>query len=313
MHRYEASQLEMIQSLPLIEAIHSQPNEALQLCRNMKQRRRLRLPLTLPVQEVNTLKAWLNSSGMNVHVGGTPSILIAEAHGVKTSARDFAVDLIDLIVKSNLAALWVLPGEHSSNTAPVDKHSLSIETLLASLVTQALALNPTVLSKGPAPLSLKNFKPGLPIEHWFRLLQQSVSGLPFLLIVLDLPTIRSALRGSNDDQSMELDEFLGKILSISNTADGTIKIVALAWKLDEATAFLTLSGINPCDEESSFAEAPRIATDPGPRKVRMMRNPKFRAVYTARRQKLELALRDAAWSSGAGRNDEDGNGSERND
>ena len=262
---YEGSQIELIQSLPIFEKVLSHEN-TLQYCRSMTSRRRKRMPCSLSYRDMITLKMWFDSKDS--------TILIGEAHGIKTSSRDFAVDLLDLVLPTSLPAIWALPMSISSEDVP------DFENVLASLVIQALELNPTVLSTGVNPISTRHFRSPLPVDSWLQLLQKSLRGMKYLLIVLDFTMLQACLRKNN---ILEPAEFLEALLNLKGAQGPKLKIVALTWKLD-----LVIT------DRAGGSLAPQlVATDPGPRKVRLMRNPKFRAAFSARRQKLAVALREA--------------------
>jgi len=213
---------------------------------------------------MDVLRSWINrkSSG----------ILIGEAHGIKTSSRDFAVDLLDVIMKARIPAIWALP-----QPTEEEESTVTVEDLLVSLVLQAINLNPSVLSEGVNPISATHFRTIGSVEKLLQLLQRSVKGLKFTIVVVDLMLLKRVLRKS---KSLEPEEFLEMLLDMTESHDGIIKIVVLTWR-SEAIISET--------RRESFA-ADMVVTDPGFRKVRLMKNPQFRIVYNARRGRLSNAL-----------------------
>ncbi|CAI6238245.1 unnamed protein product [Periconia digitata] len=264
--QYEGSQIEMIQDLPIFQRVPYHEG-TLEYCRSMTSRRRKRLSCSLSYTDVIKLKTWFENRNS--------AILIGEAHGVKTSSRDFAVDLLNLVRPSSLPVVWVLPERLESESV------VELEDVMAGLVLQILELNPTLLSTGVNPISTRHFRTSLSVEQWLQLLRKSMQGMKQLLIVLDFTILQATLERSN---MYEPEEFLEAFLGLKSIHGPIIKIVALTWKLDHVIS----GGI----DDRFVTEL--IATDPGPRKVRLMRNPKFRAVFSSRRQKLAVALKESS-------------------
>lgn len=227
------------------------------------------MPCALSPKDMGVLKTWF--------VDKDSAVLIGEAHGIRTSSRDFAVNLLDLVLPAHISAIWALPVPSMVDNIP------DIEDILACLVIQALELNPSVLSTGVNPISTRHFRPPYTLEKWLKLLQRSIQGMKSLLIVLDFTMLQACLRKSN---VLEPEEFLEMLVGMTGTRRGVLKVVALTWKLEPIIAKHRQDSLEP-----QF-----VSTDPGPRKVRLMRNPKFRAVFSARRQKLAVALREGAWT-----------------
>jgi hypothetical protein len=227
------------------------------------------VPYSLSPKDLDILKTWFMDKDFTV--------LIGEAHGIRTSSRDFAVNLLDLVLPAHISAIWALPVPSIVDNVP------DIEDILACLVIQVLELNPSVLSTGVNPISTRHFKPPYTLEKWLKVLQRSIQGMKSLLIVLDFTMLQACLRKSN---ILEPEEFLEMLVAMTGTRRGVLKVVALTWKLEPIIAKHGADSLEP-----QF-----VSTDPGPRKVRLMRNPKFRAAFSARRQKLAVALRERAWT-----------------
>jgi len=229
----------------------------------MTRRRRARLQCSLSSGNIKMLKAWATNKDS--------SILISEAHGIKTSSRDFAADLLDALLEASIPAIWSL-------SSSIDEGDVMLENLLAALIMQAIRVNPGVLSDCVNPVSVIHFKATRTIDEWFRILQRCLRGLKRLFIILDLILINKVLKR---DRSLELEEFIGKLEDLCYSHNGILKIVALTWRTD-ATLY-RLSQDSPVGTV--------IATDPGPRKVRLMKNPKYRTALASRRQCVSDVLK----------------------
>lgn len=263
--QYERSQIELIQSLPIFENVPSH-EQALTYCQSMASRRRRRISCSLSNKDLSTLKIWFESKGS--------SILVGQAHGVKSSSRDFAIDLLNLVMPTSLPVVWLLPGSMDIATVP------TLEDILASLVIQTLEANPAVLSSGINPIFTRYFRSPIQTDKWLQILKRSMMGMRHLLIIVDLTMLSTSLKQSN---TFEAGEFLEALQQLGGTQGPAIKVVALTWKLDTVLS---------SDMDDNLA-IKTITTDPGPRKVRLMRNPKFRAAFGARRQKLAVAFRES--------------------
>lgn len=196
------------------------------------------------------------------------SILIGEARGIKTSARTFAVDLLDAILEADIPAAWLLPGSF-------DDEDLTLENVLLILIMQVIASNPSVLSNNMNPLSARHFTATATIDDLFRIFQQCLRGMKRLFIIIDLILISKVLQR---DSSLEMEEFVGKIYNTSYNHNCILKIIALTWRSDAILSSL------PRD----ISEATVIATDPGARKVQLMRRPKYRAAFALRNQRFDV-------------------------
>ena len=247
----------------MLEQLPSHP-QSLQYCRSMTRRRRVRLQCSLSSGDMKILKAWTTSKDS--------SILISEARGIKTSSRDFAADLIDALLEVNIPAIWSLPSS-------IDEEGMTLENLLMALIMQTVSLNPCVLSDGVNPVSVMHFKATRTIDDWFRIFQRCLRGLKRLFIILDLILISKVLKKVH---SLELEEFIDMLDGLCHSHDGILKIVALTWRTD--TTLYRLSQASPGSTV--------IGTDPGARKVRLMRNPKYRTAFVSRRQGVSDVLKD---------------------
>ncbi|PVH95787.1 hypothetical protein DM02DRAFT_731625 [Periconia macrospinosa] len=262
---YQRAQIELITSLPIFSTLPSQ-EATLKYCQSIASRRRQRISCTLSYRDLLILKTWFETNDS--------SVLIGQAHGIKTSSRDFAVDLLNLLIPRSIPAIWILPENESMEIMP------DLENIMASLVAQTLELNPAAFSAGQHPISTHSFRRPISIKRWFDILQKCMEGLKYLLLVLDFTMLQSCLERS---RLLEAEEFLEAMLKLRGPKGPVLKIVALTWKMNP---------IIDIGEDSNLATE-LVSTDPGPKKVRLMRNPKFRAAFSARRQRLAVAMKES--------------------
>ncbi|KAF2093915.1 hypothetical protein NA57DRAFT_61131 [Rhizodiscina lignyota] len=264
-HNYETLQMDNIRALPMIEHVPS-AEQSLQYCRSMTRRRRVRLKTSLSARDIQWLKTWITNK--------ESSILIGEARGIKTSSRDFAGDLLEALISAEIPVIWFLPSS-------LDEDDVTAEKVFISLIMQTINLNPGILSEQVNPVSATHFKTVRTTDEWFTMFQRCLREIQQLYIVLDLILISKLLK---KDSSMELDELLEKLEELSERHTGIIKVVLLSWRSDA-----TLSGLSERSVDTHI-----LATDPGPRKIRLMRNPKFRAAFSARGRSVSDALKTSA-------------------
>ena len=255
---FQQTQIQTIRSLPTLESIPSH-DDALEYCRSMTRRRRIRLPCSLSLGDLDLLRSWVNRKASG--------ILIAEAHGIKTSSIDFAVDFLDSVDKAGVSSIWALPQPAE------EERAVTLEDLLISLILQAISLNPNALSEGVIPIAAFHFRKRESVEELLQLLRRSLKGLNFVIIVIDLTFLNKILERS---KLLELDGFLEMLRGMMESHDGILKFVALTWKSEALIP----------DMRREIIAADVIATDPGLRKVRLMRNPRFRTVYNGQRGRL---------------------------
>jgi hypothetical protein len=196
------------------------------------------------------------------------SILIGESRGIKTSSRTFAVDLLDAILEADIPAVWLLPSSF-------DEEDLTLKNVLLVLIMQIIAFNLSLLSNNMNPLSARHFTTTATIDDLFRILHRCLSGLKRLFIIIDLILISKVLQR---DSSLEVEEFVGKICNMSYNHNCILKIIILTWRSDATLSNLSrdMSGVTV------------IATDPGARKVQLMRRPKYRAAFALRNQRFDV-------------------------
>lgn len=190
------------------------------------------------------------------------SIINLEARGMRTSSRDLSADLLKALLEAEIPVAWILPGS-------IDDEDSTMEQLFASLILQIIKVNPTVLSDQAHRISVAHFKGEHSMDDWFSLLGRCLKGVKKIFLVLDLVFIRKVLQR---DHSMQIDVFIQKLEDICQTQQGVLKIIILTWRSD--TAYNAILEALP--------DGVVIGTDPGARKVRLFRNPKFRAAHNAR-------------------------------
>lgn len=254
--------MDTIQSLSLIDQVPPH-DRSLSYCRSMKRRRRVRFNSSISVGDVARLKSWFASKEF--------SVVIGEACGLKTSSRDFAVDLVDTLLEAKIPVIWILPSS-------LDEGEMTVEHLLVTLIMQALKMNSGVLSEHVNPVSATHFKETRSVKDWFRILQRCLNHFKECVIVLDLILISKVLQ---KDSPIGLGNFMEMLEDFSRNLRTTVKIVTLTWRSDA-----TLYGLSEC-----LSESLTVTTDPGPRKIRLMRKPKYRAAFSARGNRLSTVFK----------------------
>ena len=203
-------QIIQITSMPSLAHLPD-PEECLKYCWSIKMRRRTHL--LLHPSQISKLREWHE----------TPAafpILIAHGRGLRTLARDFAVELLKMLRASGVPAIWAL----SHTTSDVDVGASLIDILL-SLSKQALVLNPNTLNSGINPVSSSHFQNVLTEDQAFKLLDRCVSGIPKLYIVLDMALVNAAVNYYDTLVNSFVQKFLNLLLAQPN---GGIKLVLAA-------------------------------------------------------------------------------------
>ncbi|OBR14149.1 Nacht domain protein [Colletotrichum higginsianum IMI 349063] len=239
--------------------------DSLAWCRSMRNRRRQKAPTQLPVSELSKLKHWVSDP--------SSSLLLAEGQGVRTSSLDFAADFLDTVTEQGYPVLWALPstvgGAGEENTG-----GASVQGILRSLISQALSLNPAVLSEGANPLTAKHFKTAASIQQWFKLLERCVSSFARLFIVIDIRAIQAAVEHEESEtQHFTTSDFVERVSQlVAQRSHGGLKIVIVSWRFNMATSM---------DPDEVF-RGMQISTDRGRKVERLMKQPKFRALFRRR-------------------------------
>ncbi|KAK6209491.1 hypothetical protein QIS74_11075 [Colletotrichum tabaci] len=239
--------------------------DSLAWCRSMRNRRRQKAPTQLPVSELSKLKHWVSDP--------SSSLLLAEGQGVRTSSLDFAADFLDTVTEQGYPVLWALPSTVGS-AGEENTDGASVQGILRSLISQALSLNPAVLSEGANPLTAKHFKTAASIQQWFKLLERCVSSFARLFIVIDIRAIQAAVEHEESEtQHFTTSDFVERISQlVAQRSHGGLKIVIVSWRFNMVTSM---------DPEEVF-RGMQISTDRGRKVERLMKQPKFRALFRRR-------------------------------
>ncbi|KAI0385719.1 hypothetical protein F5Y04DRAFT_276243 [Hypomontagnella monticulosa] len=247
-------------------------DDSLNYCKSMRDRRRQKKPIQLPTLALSTLKSWVMKPAS--------SLLLAQGQGIKTSSLDFAVDFLDIILERGYHVLWALPStteEH--NSIP------SMTTVLQSLISQALTLNPGIVTEGSNPVTTEHFKSATSIHRWLVLFERCISSFPRLFLVIDINLMELAVGDmGNDQEFFTLRDFIEQLSDlVNNKFEKGLKIVIISWRFDTVTSL---------DAKEIFNEA-RIFTDMGKRMESLMRQPKFRSVSRRRNQRFAEKFRSS--------------------
>jgi hypothetical protein len=203
-------QMIQITSAPTLSHLPN-ADESLQYCRSIKTRRRVQF--LIGPSQIDKLREW----------HGSPDafpILIAHGRGLRNLARDFSVELLDMIRESGVPTIWAL--SHSTSDTSTE---LSLTDILLSLSMQLLVLNPRVLSEGVNPISSFHFQSALTEEQSFKLLGRCMSGISKLYILLDMAVVNAAV----DYNSTHSSRFIQKFLDLlQNRPEKGIKLVLAA-------------------------------------------------------------------------------------
>jgi hypothetical protein len=199
-----------ITSLPTLSRL---PNaeESLQYCRSIKIRRRTHW-LIDPAQ-VSKLREWHEDPDAY-------PILVAHCRGLHNVARDFSVELLDMIRESGVPTVWGL-----SNNA--SDEGISLMGLLLSLAMQALVLNPKVLSDGT--ISNYHFQQVSTEDQGFTLLGGCLSGLSKSYIIIDMAVANAAVKYDERLASSFIQKFINLLLA---RPERGVKLVVVAGELE---------------------------------------------------------------------------------
>lgn len=225
----------------------------------------MRLPSSLSRSELNHIKNWL--------LEDSSSLLVAQAQGIKSSARNFAVDLLDVILQLQIPVIWALP------RSTREDDTLSLESILKMLVIQTVTLNPGLCGSGPSYVSPHTFNAVHGEDGWFDILRRCIRSFERLFIIIDMGLVEHALPKSE----MEYSEFVQNLRNFTQHLGKTkVKIVMLSDKY---------ATIMSDDAEDSLG-AEFVKTDQGRQKLHMLRYPRFRAHYALRQRMVPNKLLD---------------------
>jgi Tfp pilus assembly protein PilO len=142
--------------------------ECLGFCQSMAKRRRSRTRLLLP--NTAQLQRWSDHP--------RSSFLITESSSGQ-AAKDFLVEIVDLIRASDRRILWAL------RFADYWERNLSVADILRMLAIQALQINPKALTSNAHPITMSHLREAVDERDWLMILNRAIAGLPFVYIVLD--------------------------------------------------------------------------------------------------------------------------------
>jgi hypothetical protein len=210
---FRNSQIEEIGKALLLEDTPL-PNETLECCRSLRNRLRQKTPIQLPFQELLKFKHFLTSP--------LSSLPLAQGQGVKTSSRDFAVDLLDAILERGHPVLWALESFHREN-----EPRPSITGILRSLVSQAISLDPSAVSEGVNPIGKHHLKNMVGVDPWFQVLHRCLLNIPQLFMVIELGSIELALASADDiGESFKVSDFVERISELAcKRSQGGLKVI----------------------------------------------------------------------------------------
>ncbi|CRJ82833.1 hypothetical protein BN1708_009044, partial [Verticillium longisporum] len=257
---FRKGQVEDIRNYLLLQDT-PESDESLAYCRSMRNRRRRTMPTQIPVSALETLVSWVSDP--------SSSLLLAQGQGIRSSSLDFAADFLDAVLDKDYPVLWALPSASEEEALKP-----SISGILRSLISQALALDPSIVSEGVNPVSMKHFKTCEGVQQWFAIFERCITRLPRLFLVVDMGLIELATSHEEEEHEFfKVDHFVEFLAEmISRRAKEGLKIAVLSWRFAVSTSL---------DADEVFDQR-RIFTDQGRRAERMMRKPKYRAMFKKR-------------------------------
>ncbi|KAF2112710.1 hypothetical protein BDV96DRAFT_156385 [Lophiotrema nucula] len=102
--------------------------------------------------------------------------------------RDFAADIIDLILEARLPTLWALD-------LPDMEIRYSPEDIVRYLVSQVLRKNHTLLNEKSGALSAARYQSASSVEDWFALLGSVLEGMPQVYFIVDMEFLQKSVGG----------------------------------------------------------------------------------------------------------------------
>lgn len=160
-------QLGQILSMPFAENLPAS-GECLRFCQSMVNRRRQRTRVLLP--DTLQLQRWSDHP--------RSSFLITESSSGQ-AAKDFLVNLVDLVRKTDHRILWAL------RFADYWERNLTNLDILRMLVIQSLQINPKALTSSFHPITMTHLREAVDERDWLLLLNRALAGVPYVYIVLD--------------------------------------------------------------------------------------------------------------------------------
>lgn len=255
---YRRGQIEEIRSTILLLEDTPDSTQSLAFCKSMRRRRRQKLPTQLPAATLSKLKDWV--------LDPSSSMVLAQGQGIRSSSLDFAVDFLDAVLDRNYPVIWALPGDNDRG-----QPTPSITGILRSLISQLLELESGQTLNGANSVPLRQFQGNTGIAHWFQLLERCIAVFPRLFVIIDTSLVQCGLEdNSMDGEIFTLCEFIDSLSDMVTRRDkGGLKVFIASWRFDTAAS----------REASEVFSEMQFATDMGRRVQRMMRQPKYRAVF----------------------------------
>ncbi|KAI8630483.1 hypothetical protein F5Y19DRAFT_427756 [Xylariaceae sp. FL1651] len=268
---FRAEQIKEIQDTILLRDAPLS-DETLAYCRSMRNRRRQKLPIQTPISALSKLKTWVSQP--------SSSLLLAQGQGVRTSSADFAADFLDVILERRDPVIWALPAILEENKAYP-----SMLSILRSLVSQSLNLEPAIVTENMNPITIKHLKSTVNIHQWLEVFERCISYFPRLFLVLDLRSFQIPTKDDDlEHEYLKVSEFIESISEmVSRRTHGGLKVVIISWRFYTTTSL---------DATEIFGDL-QIYTDMGKKAKRMMRQPKFRITSRKRNQTLVERLQDS--------------------
>ncbi|KAI0021358.1 hypothetical protein F4780DRAFT_770257 [Xylariomycetidae sp. FL0641] len=268
---FRKGQIDEIQNTLLLEDA-PMSEEGLAYCKSMRNRRRQKLPTQLPVPALSKLKSWVAED--------SSSLLLAQGRGVRASSLDFAADFLEAVMEQGYPVIWALP-----STIEEGMRAPSITGVLRSLSSQILNLDPSIMSEGTHPITVKHFKSATTIHQWFGLLERCISAFSRLFVVIDMGLIETACEHEEaEEENFKVDDFIEYVSEmVKRRTTGGLKIVIASWRFETTTSL---------EADEVFGDL-QVFTDMGKKTERLMRQPKYRAVFRKRNQVFTERLKSS--------------------
>jgi hypothetical protein len=139
-------------------------------------------------------------------------------------AKNFLVNLVDLIGAHDLRVLWAL------RFADYWERNLTGTDILRMLVIQSLQINPQALTSTTHPITMTHLREVVDERDWLALLNRAIASMPFVYIVLDADLLGHAT-GQDRYLATKLIEAFPKIVNST-----VVKVVISTACVDERYA-----------------------------------------------------------------------------
>ncbi|KAK8166471.1 hypothetical protein IWX90DRAFT_432885 [Phyllosticta citrichinensis] len=176
------SQLLQIMAFTASSSCESPDQTPLFYASTRKLRRRRRGTEILIFQDSKTLKSWLSNPESSM-------VLILGSYSSRHVARDFAVEMIELVRKTSIPVAWALQ-QHGKT--PQEYTAVKV---LKGLVSQVLTQNQALLNEKSAAICASKYHSARTEAEWLSLLGHALNGLKDICFVIDVEAI--GLREAN--------------------------------------------------------------------------------------------------------------------